>query len=78
MYINSSDVREEIKRDTAREGIPTGKTKWDILDYRIMESIVETQKLTFWLWGGLKAVDAIVAVNNMLRRIIENLSIIMM
>jgi len=34
------DIREELKKDTAQGKIPTGMNKWDILDYKIMESVI--------------------------------------
>ena len=37
------DVREELKKDTAQGRIPTGMNKWDILDYKIMESVTPIQ-----------------------------------
>lgn len=68
------DVREELKEDTARGRIPTGMNKWDILDYKIMESIVETPNFDLLVMGRPEGSGCYCAVNNMLRRIIENLS----
>ena len=68
------DVREELKEDTAKGRIPTGMNKWDILDYRIMESIIETPKFDLLAMGRPEGSGCYCAVNNMLRRIIENLS----
>ncbi|MBI4813055.1 MAG: AAA family ATPase, partial [Methanobacterium sp.] len=68
------DVREELKEDTAKGRIPTGMNKWDILDYRVMESIIETRNLDLLVMGRPEGSGCYCAVNNMLRRIIENLS----
>ena len=48
--------------------------KWDILDYKIMESIVETPEYDLLVMGRPEGSGCYCAVNNMLRRIIENLS----
>jgi CO dehydrogenase maturation factor len=68
------DVREELKEDTAKGNIPTGMNKWDILDYRVMESIIETPNFDLLVMGRPEGSGCYCAVNNMLRRIIENLS----
>ena len=68
------DVREELKEDTAKGKIPTGMNKWDILDYKIMESIIETPNFDLLVMGRPEGSGCYCAVNNMLRRIIENLS----
>jgi CO dehydrogenase maturation factor len=48
--------------------------KWDILDYKIMESIIETPNFDLLVMGRPEGSGCYCAVNNMLRRIIENLS----
>jgi CO dehydrogenase maturation factor len=68
------DVREELKEDTAKGNIPQGMNKWDILDYRVMESIIETPNFDLLVMGRPEGSGCYCAVNNMLRRIIENLS----
>ncbi|NYB51465.1 MAG: AAA family ATPase [Methanobacteriaceae archaeon] len=68
------DVREELKEDTAKGRIPRGVNKWDILDYKIMESIIETPNFDLLVMGRPEGSGCYCAVNNMLRRIIENLS----
>lgn len=68
------DIREELKKDTAARKIPAGMNKWDILDYRIMESILETPKFDILVMGRPEGSGCYCAVNNMLRKIIENLS----
>ncbi len=68
------DVREELKEDTAKGKIPPGMNKWDILDYKIMESIIETPNFDLLVMGRPEGSGCYCAVNNMLRRIIENLS----
>lgn len=68
------DVREDLKEDTAKGRIPTGMNKWDILDYKIMESIIETPHFDLLVMGRPEGSGCYCAVNNMLRRIIENLS----
>ncbi|HMK54757.1 MAG TPA: AAA family ATPase [Methanobacteriaceae archaeon] len=68
------DVREELKRDTAQGRIPTGMNKWDILDYKIMESVSETSKFDLLVMGRPEGSGCYCAVNNILRKIIENLS----
>ena len=68
------DVREDLKEDTAKGRIPAGMNKWDILDYKIMESIIETPNFDLLVMGRPEGSGCYCAVNNMLRRIIENLS----
>lgn len=68
------DVREELKLDTATGNIPKGMNKWDILDYKIMESVVETPKFDLLVMGRPEGSGCYCAVNNMLRKIIETLS----
>ncbi|CDG65654.1 MAG: dehydrogenase maturation factor [Methanobacterium sp.] len=68
------DVREELKEDTAKGRIPVGMNKWDILDYKIMESIIETPNFDLLVMGRPEGSGCYCAVNNMLRRIIENIS----
>lgn len=68
------DVREELKKDTASGNIPTGANKWDILDYKIMESVVETPKFDLLVMGRPEGSGCYCAVNNMLRKIIETIS----
>jgi len=68
------DVRENLKKDIAKGNIPKGMNKWDILDYNIMESIVETPEFDLLLMGRPEGSGCYCAVNNMLRRIIENIS----
>lgn len=68
------DVREELKKDTAAGNIPVGANKWDILDYKIMESIIETPDFDLLVMGRPEGSGCYCAVNNMLRKIIENLS----
>lgn len=68
------DVREELKQDTAARKIPTDVNKWDILDYKIMESVVETPKFDLLVMGRPEGSGCYCAVNNMLRKIIETLS----
>lgn len=68
------DVREELKIDTANGNIPRDMNKWDILDYKIMESVVETPKFDLLVMGRPEGSGCYCAVNNMLRKIIETLS----
>jgi CO dehydrogenase maturation factor len=68
------DIREELKKDTAQGKIPTGMNKWDILDYKIMESVIETPNFDLLVMGRPEGSGCYCAVNNMLRKIIENLS----
>ncbi|MDD3984697.1 MAG: AAA family ATPase [Methanobacterium sp.] len=68
------DVREELKIDTAKGNIPQDVNKWDILDYKIMESVVETPKFDLLVMGRPEGSGCYCAVNNMLRKIIETLS----
>ncbi|BDZ69495.1 AAA family ATPase [Methanobacterium petrolearium] len=68
------DVREDLKEDTTKGRIPAGMNKWDILDYKIMESIIETPNFDLLVMGRPEGSGCYCAVNNMLRRIIENLS----
>lgn len=68
------DVREELKKDTSSGNIPSGANKWDILDYKIMESVVETPEFDLLVMGRPEGSGCYCAVNNMLRKIIETLS----
>jgi CO dehydrogenase maturation factor len=68
------DVREELKQDTQAGKIPAEMNKWDILDYKIMESVVETPKFDLLVMGRPEGSGCYCAVNNMLRKIIETLS----
>jgi CO dehydrogenase maturation factor len=68
------DVREDLKKDIGDGNIPTGMNKWDILDYKIMESIIETPDFDLLIMGRPEGSGCYCAVNNMLRKIIENVS----
>jgi CO dehydrogenase maturation factor len=68
------DVREDLKKDVNEGNIPKGMNKWDILDYKIMESIVETPDFDLLMMGRPEGSGCYCAVNNMLRKIIENIS----
>lgn len=68
------DVREELKKDTQEGNIPTDANKWDILDYKIMESIIETPEFDLLVMGRPEGSGCYCAVNNILRKLIETLS----
>lgn len=68
------DVREELKKDTREGNIPTDANKWDILDYKIMESIIETSEFDLLVMGRPEGSGCYCAVNNILRKLIETLS----
>jgi CO dehydrogenase maturation factor len=68
------DVREELKKDTAEGNIPPEANKWDILDYKIMESLIETPEFDLMVMGRPEGSGCYCAVNNILRKIIERLS----
>lgn len=68
------DVREDLKKDVNEGKIPHGMNKWDVLDYKIMESIVETPDFDLLMMGRPEGSGCYCAVNNMLRKIIENIS----
>ncbi|NYB51687.1 MAG: AAA family ATPase [Methanobacteriaceae archaeon] len=68
------DIREELKKDTAEGNIPPEVNKWDILDYKIMESIIETPEFDLLVMGRPEGSGCYCAVNNILRKIIERLS----
>ncbi|MTK63377.1 MAG: AAA family ATPase [Methanobacterium sp.] len=68
------DVREELKIDTAQGNIPKEMNKWDILDYKIMEAVIETPKFDLLVMGRPEGSGCYCAVNNILRKIIETLS----
>jgi len=68
------DVREQLKRDTAEGRIPPSANKWDMLDYRVMESIVETEDFDVLVMGRPEGSGCYCAVNTMLRKIIENIA----
>ncbi|KZX10395.1 ATP-binding protein [Methanobrevibacter filiformis] len=68
------DVRENLKKDINTGNISVGTNKWDILDYNIMTSIVETKEFDLLVMGRPEGSGCYCAVNNMLRKIIENIS----
>jgi CO dehydrogenase maturation factor len=68
------DVREELKVDTAKGNIPKEMNKWDILDYKIMDAVIETPKFDLLVMGRPEGSGCYCAVNNILRKIIETLS----
>jgi CO dehydrogenase maturation factor len=68
------DVREELKVDTAKGKIPKEMNKWDILDYKIMDAVIETPKFDLLVMGRPEGSGCYCAVNNILRKIIETLS----
>lgn len=68
------DVREELKIDTAQGNIPKEMNKWDILDYKIMEAVIETPEFDLLVMGRPEGSGCYCAVNNILRKIIETLS----
>ena len=68
------DVRENLKKDIGQGNIPHGVNKWDILDYNVMESIVETPEYDLLMMGRPEGTGCYCAVNTMLRKIIENIS----
>lgn len=68
------DVREELKKDVNERNIPQGMNKWDILDYKLMESIIETPEFDLLMMGRPEGSGCYCAVNNMLRKIIEKIS----
>jgi CO dehydrogenase maturation factor len=68
------DIREELKKDTAEGNLPTEANKWDILDYKIMESIIETPEFDLLVMGRPEGSGCYCAVNNILRKIIETIS----
>ncbi len=44
---NCGRHQRETKQDTAAGEIPAGMNKWDILDYKIMESVVDRLSLIY-------------------------------
>jgi len=68
------DVREELKKDAAAGNIPQEANKWDILDYKIMESVIETPEFDLLVMGRPEGSGCYCALNNMLRKIIGTLS----
>lgn len=68
------DVREDLKKDVNNGKITPGMNKWDILDYKIMESIVETPDFDILMMGRPEGSGCYCAVNNMLRKIIKTIS----
>lgn len=70
----AGDVREELKKDTAEGNIPPEANKWDILDYKIMESLIESPEFDLLVMGRPEGSGCYCAVNNILRKIIDRLS----
>lgn len=68
------DVREELKIESGKGEISPEIGKWDILEYKIMEAVVETPKFDLLVMGRPEGSGCYCAVNNMLRKIIATLS----
>lgn len=74
VHLTVGDIREELKKDTAEGNLPTDANKWDILDYKIMESIIETPEFDLLVMGRPEGSGCYCAVNNILRKIIGTIS----
>lgn len=68
------NIREELKQSIKDDDITPGMDKWNLLEYKIMESIVETPKFDLLVMGRPEGSGCYCAVNTMLRKIIETLS----
>jgi len=67
------DVREELKKE-AKSNTSPEMDKWNMLDYKVMESIIETPEFDLLVMGRPEGSGCYCAVNNMLRKIIETVS----
>ncbi|ABR54217.1 Cobyrinic acid ac-diamide synthase [Methanococcus vannielii SB] len=68
------DVRENLKKEVKSGNSSPEMDKWGMLDYGVMESIIETPKFDMLVMGRPEGSGCYCAVNNMLRKIIETVS----
>lgn len=68
------DAREELKKEVKSGNTSPQMDVWNTLDYKIMESIIETPEFDLLVMGRPEGSGCYCAVNNMLRKIIETVS----
>ncbi|ABO35112.1 Cobyrinic acid a,c-diamide synthase [Methanococcus maripaludis C5] len=68
------DAREELKKEVKSGNASPEMDMWNSLDYKIMESIIETPEFDLLVMGRPEGSGCYCAVNNMLRKIIETVS----
>ncbi|AEK20012.1 AAA family ATPase [Methanococcus maripaludis] len=68
------DAREELKKEVKSGNTSPEMDMWTNLDYKIMESIIETPEFDLLVMGRPEGSGCYCAVNNMLRKIIEIVS----
>ncbi|MBA2846869.1 CO dehydrogenase maturation factor [Methanococcus maripaludis] len=68
------DAREELKKEVKSGNTSPEMDMWNSLDYKIMESIIETPEFDLLVMGRPEGSGCYCAVNNMLRKIIEIVS----
>ncbi|MBB6066727.1 AAA family ATPase [Methanococcus maripaludis] len=68
------DAREELKKEVRSGNTSPEMDMWNSLDYKIMESIIETPEFDLLVMGRPEGSGCYCAVNNMLRKIIETVS----
>ena len=68
------DAREELKKEVKSGNTSPEMDMWNSLDYKIMESIIETPEFDLLVMGRPEGSGCYCAVNNMLRKIIETVS----
>ncbi|MBA2868594.1 AAA family ATPase [Methanococcus maripaludis] len=68
------DAREELKKEVRSGNTSPEMDMWNSLDYKIMESIMETPEFDLLVMGRPEGSGCYCAVNNMLRKIIETVS----
>ncbi|MBA2858052.1 CO dehydrogenase maturation factor [Methanococcus maripaludis] len=68
------DAREELKKEVRSGNTSPEMDMWNSLDYKIMESIIETPEFDLLVMGRPEGSGCYCAVNNMLRKIIEIVS----
>uniref|UniRef100_A9AAW5 Cobyrinic acid ac-diamide synthase n=1 Tax=Methanococcus maripaludis (strain C6 / ATCC BAA-1332) TaxID=444158 RepID=A9AAW5_METM6 len=68
------DAREELKKEVKSGNTSPEMDMWNSLDYKIMESIIETPEFDLLVMGRPEGSGCYCAVNNMLRKIVETVS----
>jgi len=68
------NIREQLKKDIAAGKIPDSVDKWSILEYRILESVIETKDFDILVMGRSEGSGCYCAVNTILRKIIKDIS----
>ena len=74
LYDTVGDIREDALTEVKTGSFPQGMSKQDYLDYKIYESLVETDHVDLLAMGRPEGPGCYCAANNMLRLIVDKLS----